>query len=455
VTEKLEGAVKAASAFFLAPEETDFSLSGLATGVVGSEILKIAADVRQALSRGEKLLNLTVGDFSPEQFPIPQRLQQEIDRAYRERQTNYPPSDGVLSLREQVVGLVERDQNLRYPVDSIVIAGGARPILYGTYRTVLDRGDTVVYSVPSWNNNHYSHLTEVVPVEIEGRRERGFFPTAEEFAPHLSRARLIVLNSPMNPTGTVVDPEELRKICLMVVEENQRRRKQGRKCLFLLYDQIYSALHLGNARRSSPPELVPEMFAYTVLVDGISKQFAATGLRVGWALGPPALIRRMRDILGHVGAWAPKPEQVATARFLADAEAVRQHRAEFLSKVQARLGLLHALFRKLKSEGLPVDAIEPQGAIYLSARFDLVGQDIGGAVLRSNEEIRRLLLEKAGIAAVPFQAFGYRPETGWFRLSVGAVSEKEIADAEPRLRAILGAANLAALAPDLASRPAD
>jgi aspartate aminotransferase len=286
----------------------------------------------------------------------------------------------------------------------------------------------------------------VVAVEIEGRRENGFFPTAAEFAPHLSGARLIVLNSPMNPTGTVVDPEELRKLCLLIVEENERRKKQGRKFVFLLYDQIYSSLHFGNARRSSPPELVPEIFPYTVLLDGISKQFAATGLRVGWALGPPALIRRMRDILGHVGAWAPKPEQVATARFLADATAVDSYRAEFVSKVQARLALLHSLFSKLKGEGLPVDAIEPQGAIYLSARFDLIGQEIGENLVRSNEDIRKLLLERAGIAAVPFQAFGYRPETGWFRLSVGAVSENEIVESEPRLRSLLGASKLAARA---------
>jgi len=429
--------------FFPAPDETDGSLSGVATGVVGSEILKIAADVRQALARGEKLVNLTVGDFSPAQFPIPVRLQEEIARAYREHQTNYPPSDGVLALREAVAELLAKDQGLAYPLESLLIAGGARPILYGTYRTILDRGDTVVYSVPSWNNNHYAHLTEVRAIELEGQREKGFFPSAAEFAPHLPEARLLVLNSPMNPTGTVVDPSELAKIAEMVVEENARRRRSGRKALFILYDQIYSALHFGNARRSSPPELVPETFAFTVLLDGISKQFAATGLRVGWAAGPPALIARMRDILGHVGAWAPKPEQVATARFLGDAAAVAEHRKTFAAAIRSRLDLLYGVFRRMKEEGLPVDAIEPQGAIYLSARFDLAGGELAGTPIRSNEEIRKLLLEKAGIAVVPFQAFGYRPENGWFRLSVGAVSEDEIRGCEERLRALVSSVKVA------------
>lgn len=429
--------MREAAPHFQSPTQTDASLSGLATGVVGSEILKIASEVRQARARGEELLDLTVGDFSPAQFPIPERLQREIDRGYAEKQTNYPPSDGVRELRDAVVALIERDQGLRYPVESVLIAGGARPILYGTYRTVLDEGDSVLYSVPSWNNNHYAHLMRVSPIEVEGRRENGFFPTASEFAPFLSRARLLVLNSPMNPTGTVVDPEELRKISEMVVEENRQRERAGRKGLFLLYDQIYSALHFGNARRSSPPELVPEAFPYTVLLDGISKQFAATGLRVGWAAGPPALIGRMRDILGHVGAWAPKPEQVGTARFLNDASAVEDHRREFAAGIRRRLDILFDMFSRLRGEGLPVEAIEPQGAIYLSARFDLIGGETDGQVIRTNGEIARLLLSSGRIAAVPFQAFGYRPETGWFRLSVGAVSEDEIRQSEPRLRRLL------------------
>jgi aspartate aminotransferase len=116
---------------------------------------------------------------------------------------------------------------------------------------------------------------------------------------------------------------------------------------------------------------------------------------------------------------------------------VLAHRKPFTEAIRSRLDLLYGMFSRMKTEGLPVDAIEPQGAIYLSARFDLIGGEIDGNALRSNEEIRRLLLERAGIAVVPFQAFGYKPETGWFRLSVGAVSEEEIRLAEPRLRALV------------------
>ncbi len=135
---------------------------------------------------------------------------------------------------------------------------------------------------------------------------------------------------------------------------------------------------------------------------------------------------------------------MATARFLADAKAVAEHRQSFGAAVERRLVALAGLFSRLRKDGLPVDSIAPQGAIYLSARFDLIGADFEGKPIRTNEDIRRLLLEEAGIAAVPFQAFGYPHDDVWFRLSVGAVSEQQIVDAEPRLARAVGAIRLAA-----------
>jgi len=168
-------------------------------------------------------------------------------------------------------------------------------------------------------------------------------------------------------------------------------------------------------------------------VDGISKAFAATGLRVGWTVAPPPITARMRDILGHVGAWAPRAEQVATAEILRDPATLDAFLKTHLGGLQARLDALHVGVSRMAAEGLPVRDIPPQGAIYLSVRFDLVGR--GG--LRSNEDIRKLLLERAGFAAVPFQAFGLQDETGWFRCSVGAVSEADIREVLPRVEAAL------------------
>jgi aspartate aminotransferase len=147
----------------------------------------------------------------------------------------------------------------------------------------------------------------------------------------------------------------------------------------------------------------------------------------------------MSDILGHVGAWAPKAEQVGVAALLDDPEAVRAHRTSLRRKLAERLEALYRGVMEMKQEGFPVDAIEPQGAIYLSAKFDLFGRTVNGVSVKTNEDVRRLLLG-AGLGVVPFQAFGLAGDTGWFRLSAGAVSMDDIAAAFPRLRALLAQA---------------
>ena len=145
----------------------------------------------------------------------------------------------------------------------------------------------------------------------------------------------------------------------------------------------------------------------------------------------------MADILGHVGTWAPKPEQVATAALLGRADELRAFRARLADGVKERLDLLYAGFSAMRSAGLPVFAVEPQGAIYLSVKLGLVGRHVRGATLRTNEDVRELILREAGFGIVPFQAFGLEEESGWFRISVGSVSVDDIRDALPRVRAVV------------------
>ena len=197
-------------------------------------------------------------------------------------------------------------------------------------------------------------------------------------------------------------------------------------------------LTFGDASHVNPVALRPEMEPYTIHIDAISKSFAATGLRVGWAVGPADVIKRMSDILGHVGAWAPRAEQVATAHLLSDDAGMDEYHAKMRPEVQRRLDALARIFATLRAEGLPVEATPPQGAIYLSAHFDVSGyRTPNGERLDANESIRRYLLRAAGLAAVQFQAFGSSEESGWFRLSVGAVSLGQIEALGPRLREAL------------------
>ncbi|HJQ21518.1 MAG TPA: pyridoxal phosphate-dependent aminotransferase [Gemmatimonadaceae bacterium] len=410
--------------------------------MIGSPILKIANEVRALAATGQKICNLTVGDFAPSEFPVPELLSRELASAVQHGETNYPPSAGMGPLRKAVAEFCGRRLGLKVDTDTVLITAGARPVIYGAYRVIVDPGERVVFPVPSWNNVHYCQVTGAIPVALPCESRTSFLPTAAMLRPKLRDARLLVLNSPVNPTGTAFTAEQLGEICDVILEENERRAGRDRP-LYLIYDQVYWMLTFGGVQHVHPVGLRPEMSRYTVYVDGISKSFAATGLRVGWGVGPSTIIAQMSDLLTHLGAWAPRPEQVATTRLLNDDAAIDGYHAKMRGEVFKRLSALRDGIIALKKAGHPTDATIPSGAIYLSARFDLHGKSVteNGTthVLETDDAVRSYLLRSAGLAAVPFSAFGQPDGTGWFRLSVGAVSLREIEELMPRLRSALEA----------------
>lgn len=409
-------------------------ISSMAQKLVGSEILKIAAEVRARIAAGEDVLNLTVGDFSSKEFPVPELLSAATSRAIAAGHTNYPPSSGVMECREAVRDLFEERLGLAYPIESVLIAGGARPMIAGSYFALVDPGEGVIYGQPSWNNNHYCTLTGARAIEVPTTPESNFFPRVEDLEKVLPDARLLCLNTPQNPTGTVMPKEQLEQICRAVVAENERRKPSGARPLYVMFDQVYWLLTFAGAEHHTPVGLVPEMAPYTIFVDGISKGFCGTGLRVGWALGPTDVIKKMGAILTHVGAWAPRPEQVATAELLRNPTAIDQHLARMQEEVLPRLRSLNDALGTLREKGWNVDSIAPQGAIYLSMRLDLRGKKMpDGTTIETDEQTRKYLLEAAGVALVPFTCFGVRGDTGWFRASVGAVSKEDCAGIGQRL----------------------
>lgn len=412
-------------------------VSALANELRGSAILRIAGEVRQLAKDGRRIADLTVGDFSSSQFRIPRELEDGIVDALRQGETTYPPSIGLESLRAAVVQFYRDRLGVDVSLPSVLIASGARPAIYAVYRALVDRGDRVVFGVPSWNNDYYCEIVGAEAVTIDCDASTNFQPTADLLRPVVREARLIALNSPLNPTGTLLDSTTLADICDLVLEENARRGEDERP-LYVLYDQVYWMLTFGGARHVDPLSLRPAIAPYLVIVDAISKAFASTGLRVGWAVAAPDVIRPMNDIIGHVGAWAPRAEQVATARFLANTAAVDAYLETMHRDAVRRLDAVYDGLTGLRDDGLPVDCVRPQGAIYVSARFPLHGlQTRDGRTLRTDEDIRGFLLHEAGLAAVPFSAFGALGDRGWFRLSIGAVSVETIESVMPVLRRAL------------------
>lgn len=415
-------------------------LSQLAESLIGSEIVKLGNEINNRIRNGEKIYNYTIGDFAPAIFPIPELLEDGIVDAYRAGFTNYPPADGILALREAVSGFISHYEGIHYEPNEIQIASGGRPLIYSLFSTIVDPGDKVIYAVPSWNNNHYTHLNHGTPCEIAATPENDFMPTAEEIAPHIKGAALLCLCTPQNPTGTTLSKEALEKICDLVLAENKSRTADEKK-LYVLFDQMYFTLTYGDTKHYHPVALRPEMKEYTITIDGISKAFAATGVRVGWALGPVAVIAKMKALLSHIGAWAPIAEQKATADFLANTEDIDDFLEEFKEELEARLWKIYRGFEALKQKGHPVEAIAPQAAIYLTVKIDLKGKQAGGQVLQKQEQVTQYILSEAGLAIVPFHCFGADKESPWYRISVGTCKLEELDDVFGKLEEALDALN--------------
>jgi aspartate aminotransferase len=409
-------------------------LSSLTGSLLGSEILKIAADVRALDAQGLEICNLTVGDFAPSEFRIPGEVEQGIIERLRQGETNYPPADGILALREGVRTLYQRELGLDPPLASVIVTSGSRPGIYATYRSLVDPGDRVVYPTPSWNNPYYVQLVGAVGVPVSVGPESRFMPTRELLQDAVRGARLLVLCSPQNPAGTMFTEESLGAICDLVLEENARRSAAERP-LYVMYDQVYWTLTLDGMRHVHPVQVRPAMAPYTIYIDGASKSLAATGIRVGWIVAPEDLAGAMSALIGHMGAWAPKAEQGAVAEFLENGGAWSAFRDDMVARVRERLDVLYAGLARMRDDGLPVDVIAPEGTIYLSAQFALKGRTTpDGTRLDGDEAVRAYLLRAAGLAVVPLRAFGSEEDTGWFRLSVGAVSVQEIERVMPKVR---------------------
>lgn len=401
-------------------------LSHMAESLIGSEIIKLAGEVNQKIKAGETIFNFTIGDFDPAVFPIPDELNQAIRDAYLAGHTNYPAANGLAETRQAVADFLAKRQSIRYSPDEILISGGARPLIYAIYQTILDPGDGVIFPVPSWNNNHYCHLTGARPIALEVSAADNFMPTAAQLAPHIASATLIALCSPLNPTGTLFTEAALRDICQLILAEN-KRRKPDQKPVYLMYDQIYWTLTYAGAANVDPVSLFPEMRDYTVYVDGLSKAFAATGVRVGWSFGPALIIDKMKAILSHIGAWAPKAEQVAVAHYLVQEEVVDRYLAQFREALYFRLHGFYLGFQALAAAGHPVQCIDPQAAIYLTVQFALVGKKTAnGRVLQNTRDVTAYILNEAGMALVPFYAFGAPESSNWYRLSVGTCKKEEV-----------------------------
>jgi aspartate aminotransferase len=406
------------------PKE-NIQLSHLAETLEGSQILQYSNAVKAMQGKGVHVHNYTVGDFEPSIFPIPIGLKNEVMKAYAEDYTNYPMAEGNVDLRAAIAAFEKEFSGISYNSNEVLVASGGRPLIYSAFQILCDKNDTVIYGTPSWNNHYFIQTVGAKGIAIPTSAKTAFLLTAEKIAPHIKEATLLCLCSPQNPTGTVYSKKALSGIIDLVVEENKRRRN-GKK-LYVLFDAMYGCLTAGDNYNYNPLQLNEDIRPYLITVNAVSKIFAATGMRVGWCLGPKEILQKMRNLSTHIGAWAPMAEQKAVARYLVQTDGVKTFLKKFKEELEDRLKTIYHGIIRLKQHGYPVNAIKPQGGIYLSVQFSLFGEVVSEKELQNAPDIANYLLEQSGFAILPFSVFGSPENLSWFRISVGTCRKVDIA----------------------------
>ena len=351
----------------------DWRLSDMANGMERSRILTIAASVRAMIDEGHEVAPFTVGDFSPEQFDVPDELISGIIDAVSERETNYPPAAGLPELRESLAEWMKNMYGVDVGSDGIIVGSGARPVLYSSFRLFLEPGDGLAHGVPAWNNHYYVHLNDAVGIPIQGTPESRFLPTAEAIAERIKDIRVLILNSPLNPTGTCFTRTELADICDVILNENRDRERDGIKPVMLVYDQVYSTMTADGITHVHPVQVCPEIFDYTITLDAISKSLTGTGLRLGWMALPPSLAPPVVALIGHMGAWPARPIQKAAANLYAQPDILEKFFYQLDQRIADRMNILEHRLSEFSNYGVSI--VKPEGGIYLTTRCLLYTSD--------------------------------------------------------------------------------
>ena len=378
-----------------------------------SATMAMTARAIQLRREGRDIVSLSVGE--PD-FPVFPHVAQAISEALRKGYTKYTASNGIIELREAISDWMFREVSLRWPPGQITATSGAKQALYNACMALLDEGDEAVIPNPYWvSYPEMVRLAGAKPVELMLRQEDGWSPRPEDLEKLLTpRTRVFMFSSPSNPTGAVWSAETIRGIA-RVLEKFPK--------VVILSDDIYDKLVYGGVKATNILQVAPQLKDRTVLVNGCSKAYAMTGLRLGWACGPAEIIAGMNKVQD---ASTSNPSSLsqhgAVAALRGPQEPVEAMRADF----EKRRHLMVDLLRQVRG----VDAHAPDGAYYVFGNFSgLLSRKYRGEPVAATQRLAEILLEDFGVATVSGSAFG---REGFLRLSF-AISEADIRKAMERV----------------------
>ena len=395
-------------------------ISARIAAIAESATLAVDAKAKALKAAGRPVIGFGAGE--PD-FPTPDYIVEAAQRACAEpRFHKYTPAAGLPELREAVAAKTARDSGLQVQASQVLITNGGKQAVYETFATLLDPGDEVLMPTPYWTTYPESiALAGGVPVEVMTDETTGYRTSVEQLEAHCTdRTKLLLFVSPSNPTGAVYPPDEVAAI----------GRWAASRGLWVVTDEIYEHLVYGDARFASMPVVTPEIADRCVVLNGVAKTYAMTGWRVGWMIGPAAVIKAAGNLQSHATSNVCNVAQAAAlAAVSGDLSAVATMRAAF----DRRRQVMTAMLNEVPGVLCPL----PEGAFYCYPSVKgLLGKEVAGRRPATSAELAELLLDEADVAVVPGEAFG---TNGYFRLSC-ALGDADLEEGVGRLAKLLSSA---------------
>ncbi|MDO8127369.1 MAG: pyridoxal phosphate-dependent aminotransferase [Candidatus Brocadiales bacterium] len=365
------------------------TLSRIAENIAPSGTIKISTKVNNMAQEGISVIGFGMGE--PD-FDTPKNIADAAIKAIKEGFTKYTPTSGIPDLREAICEKLWRDNGLRYSPTQVVVSMGAKQAIHNLILVLCESGDEVIIPSPYWvSYPEQVKMSGATPVFIHTGDDTGFKITPDSLRKAITpRTKMLILNSPSNPTGVVYTEKELRELAGIAVE----------KGLYIISDEIYEKIIYDGMKHVSPASFGDEFMKKVITVNGFSKSYAMTGWRLGYAAGPENIIKAVIKLQDHTTSCATSIAQKAAVEALrGDQTPVRLMVEEFDRR---RLYIINRLKRL---DG--ISCTMPEGAFYVFPNVSgLYRRNIAGTAVRNSTELVDLLIEKARVAFVPGICFG-------------------------------------------------
>ncbi len=396
---------------------TSTRVSARVAGIAESATLAVDAKAKALKAAGRPVIGFGAGE--PD-FPTPEAVVRAAAAACTDPANHrYTPAAGLPALREAIAAKTLRDSGYEVQPSQVLVTNGGKQAVYETFAALLDPGDELLLPAPYWTTYpEAARLAGGVPVEVFAGIEQGYKVTVEQLeAARTPRTKVLLFNSPSNPTGAVYSPEEVRAIGRWADEHG----------LWVVTDEIYEHLVYDGRRAASLPVEVPELAERCVVLNGVAKTYAMTGWRVGWLIGPADVVKGVANLQSHLTSNVANVSQVAALTALSgDLSAVAAMREAFDRRRRRITEMLSAV------EGVRCPL--PEGAFYAYPSVEaLIGRTLRGQEITSSARLAELILTEAEVAVVPGEAFG---PSGYLRLSY-ALADADLEEGVGRVQRLL------------------